>query len=174
MLKFFVFLTLSISINAYAGNNTILKNKDGEELITNATNDPRFIEYDKEVKQKWYNGYANTNNLTNRQIKDKIAEYKNLAKSDIDKDGYKIHESEKSEYIANVEFLENELARRTLAAKPNVKIGMTAKQVAINTNWGRPDTVNRTALKNGVHEQWVYPGKGYLYFDNGKLVAIQD
>lgn len=53
MLNFFVFLTLSISINAYAGKNTILKNKDGDELITNVPNDPQLIEYDKEVKQNW-------------------------------------------------------------------------------------------------------------------------
>lgn len=59
------------------------------------------------------------------------------------------------------------------AKKPDANIGMTKYQVAQNTKWGNPYNVNKTTTKNGVSEQWVY-SKGYLYFDNNKLVAIQE
>lgn len=39
--------------------------------------------------------------------------------------------------------------------------------------WCQPDHIQTTVLFNGTHEQWVYPGRGYLYFDNGRLTAIQ-
>lgn len=57
-------------------------------------------------------------------------------------------------------------------------IGMTFIQVLNETNWGHPDTVNRTITAAGQSEQWVYRGaygKGqYLYFTNGVLTAIQN
>lgn len=59
-----------------------------------------------------------------------------------------------------------------LAKKPNARIGMTAKQVRNNTNWGDPDKVNETLSSNGSFQQWVY-GDEYLYFKNGRLVSIQ-
>lgn len=52
-------------------------------------------------------------------------------------------------------------------------IGMTAKE-AENSTWGRPSKINRTTTVYGVHEQWVYYGNKYLYFDDGILTAIQD
>lgn len=39
-----------------------------------------------------------------------------------------------------------------------------------------PDQTNTTIVQGMRHEQWVYrsgPDKGYYYFDNGKLSAIQ-
>jgi len=58
-------------------------------------------------------------------------------------------------------------------AKPGVSIGMTAQQVIEDTSWGAPRDVNRTTNTAGTHEQWVYGGGRYLYFDNGTLVSIQ-
>lgn len=54
-----------------------------------------------------------------------------------------------------------------------VKIGMT-EQMAIES-WGSPkDGINETKGAFGVHEQWCYGNGRYLYFENGKLTAIQD
>jgi hypothetical protein len=60
-----------------------------------------------------------------------------------------------------------------LAKKPGARIGMTAKQVIQKTNWGWPDSVNRTIIRHGTREQWVYGDGQYLYFENGRLTAIQ-
>jgi hypothetical protein len=61
-----------------------------------------------------------------------------------------------------------------LAKKPSARIGMTAKQVRTSTNWGEPASVNRTMVSGHTHEQWVYGDRQYLYFDNGRLTAIQN
>jgi hypothetical protein len=60
-----------------------------------------------------------------------------------------------------------------LAKKPGVRIGMTENQVVNKTSWGYPVSVRRTVTRYGEHQQWVYEG-AYLYFENGKLTAIQD
>ena len=41
---------------------------------------------------------------------------------------------------------------------------------------GSPDGVHTTVGRGGRHEQWVYGEyyPRYLYFDNGRLVAILD
>lgn len=57
---------------------------------------------------------------------------------------------------------------------PGARIGMNEKQVLNNTNWGTPKSVNRTTTRYGVREQWVYGNGNYLYFENGKLITIQN
>lgn len=52
-------------------------------------------------------------------------------------------------------------------------IGMTKVQ-AENSTWGKPIRINKTTTSYGVHEQWVYYGNRYLYFDNGLLTSIQE
>ncbi len=54
-----------------------------------------------------------------------------------------------------------------------VTIGMS-KQDVLDSSWGEPLRINTTTTKYGVHEQWVYGGGNYLYFDNGKLTSIQN
>jgi hypothetical protein len=39
--------------------------------------------------------------------------------------------------------------------------------------WCEPWKVNTTETAFGVREQWVYRDRGYLYFENGRLVAVQ-
>jgi hypothetical protein len=51
---------------------------------------------------------------------------------------------------------------------------MTAKQVIEKSSWGKPQSINRTTTRHGVHEQWVYGSRSYLYFENGVLTAIQN
>ena len=61
---------------------------------------------------------------------------------------------------------------RRREALPGVRLGMTAKQVIEKSSWGKPNEINETVTKHGVHEQWVYSG-GYLYFEDGKLTSFQ-
>ncbi|HVX90297.1 MAG TPA: hypothetical protein VHC20_01535 [Candidatus Paceibacterota bacterium] len=80
-------------------------------------------------------------------------------------------------------FLRAELNRRLLDAgidaipipmssRPDCcHIGMSAAEVRAS-KWGSPRAVNTTVTALVRHEQWVYE-KGYLYFDNGILTAIQ-
>lgn len=68
----------------------------------------------------------------------------------------------------------NVTAARKQAAKPGAALGMTPEEVIRDTAWGKPQKVNRTVTRAGVHEQWVYGGHNYLYFDNGRLTGIQN
>ena len=66
-----------------------------------------------------------------------------------------------------------ELAER---AKAGVQLGMTMERV-MQSSWGTPTTINRTITPRGTRSQWVYRktnANGYLYFENGVLVTIQD
>lgn len=86
-------------------------------------------------------------------------------------------------YHANVERTERlDAQRQSLALAAceragikagSVRIGMSMQQVK-DCGWGLPTEVNRTVTAKRVSEQWVYPGRAYLYFDNGKLSKIQD
>ena len=64
-------------------------------------------------------------------------------------------------------------AVKAQAAKPGARIGMTKHEVLNKTSWGKPDDINSTTTVKGTLEQWVYSG-GYLYFTNGRLIAIQN
>jgi hypothetical protein len=52
-----------------------------------------------------------------------------------------------------------------------VVMGMTSEQVSMA--WGRPNQVNETVRVSGVSEQWVYSVYRYVYFENGRVTAIQ-
>ena len=52
------------------------------------------------------------------------------------------------------------------------RLGMTTDE-AIHTSWCFPDKTNTTETAGHFHEQWVYGSRGYLYFENGRLTAIQ-
>ncbi|MDO5104473.1 hypothetical protein [Capnocytophaga sp.] len=53
-----------------------------------------------------------------------------------------------------------------------VRIGWS-KQMCIDS-WGKPESINKTTTQYSVSEQWVYGNGNYLYFENGKLTAIQN
>ena len=49
------------------------------------------------------------------------------------------------------------------------------RNIATSTNIkSNPINRNRTIVSGLTSEQWVYGWGTYLYFDNGKLTAIQD
>ena len=54
----------------------------------------------------------------------------------------------------------------------SVSIGWN-KQMCIES-WGKPDRINKTTSKYYVSEQRLYASGNYLYFENGKLVTIQN
>ena len=105
----------------------------------------------------------NMPNLTQTELNNMIAglqEELNLINSDCDKI-----------VKANEEKLKEDEHQRSL---PGARLGMTQKQVIEKTNWGKPESINRSTGRWGVHEQWVYGGGNYLYFENGKLTSIQN
>jgi len=55
--------------------------------------------------------------------------------------------------------------------KGRVFIGWNKEQCKLS--WGEPNKINKTITTYSVTEQWVYDG-GYLYFEKGKLTAIQN
>ena len=61
-----------------------------------------------------------------------------------------------------------------LIAEGKVVRGMTKEMC--KESWGEPDDINVSIGSWGRHEQWVYGEihSSYLYFENGKLTAIQD
>jgi hypothetical protein len=64
-------------------------------------------------------------------------------------------------------------AKRKSTEKEGVKIGYTKEQV-LNSTWGKPQKINTTTNAYGTHEQWIYGGGNYLYFDNDVLTTIQN
>jgi len=53
-----------------------------------------------------------------------------------------------------------------------IYIGDT-KEIVLES-WGQPEDINRTTTAYGTTEQWVYGLGCYIYFENGKVTAIQD
>jgi hypothetical protein len=51
-----------------------------------------------------------------------------------------------------------------------IRIGMTKEMCKLS--WGTPQKINNTITSGKNSEQWVYDSN-YLYFENGKLIAIQ-
>lgn len=63
-------------------------------------------------------------------------------------------------------------AQAARASLPAPQLGMTPEEV-LASRWGRPTRINRTTTARGSREQWVYGSRSYLYFENGRLTAIQ-
>ena len=59
-----------------------------------------------------------------------------------------------------------------LIRQGRIRVGMSKD--ACTLSWGEPDDINTTRGSWEVHEQWVYPRNKYVYFENGKLSAIQE
>ena len=78
----------------------------------------------------------------------------------------------RAEKLEHQKILEDERKQRAKWRKEGVSIGMTAERAKLSS-WGIPNKVNRTTSSRGVREQWVYDG-GYLYFEDGVLVSIQN
>jgi hypothetical protein len=62
-----------------------------------------------------------------------------------------------------------DITKAVIARK--IRTGMTTEQV--KEAWGKPEKINETITRFGRHEQWVYGIGQYLYFEDGRLTAIQ-
>jgi hypothetical protein len=82
----------------------------------------------------------------------------------------RIERLEKNRQITSAQVIRQPLVRKN---NRGIAIGMSQSEV-IASIWGKPQSVNRTTNSFGVHEQWVYGGNNYLYFDNGFLTTIQN
>lgn len=63
--------------------------------------------------------------------------------------------------------------KNELTKKPEPKIGMSQDEVLNKTNCGIPIDILITSTAKENLEQWIYEGRKYLYFSNGKLIQIQ-
>lgn len=74
-------------------------------------------------------------------------------------------------YFEPGDTIKKEIETQTIKKEP--QIGMTRDE-AIDSTWGKPSDINKTTTKYGTHEQWVYGGNRYLYFEGNKLTTIQN
>lgn len=116
----------------------------------------------------YVDAYDITINEDNIQIYNKMNnkyyEYK------LDKDG-KLFSNDSDNLVYKKTSQETTVPEEVRKQEP--KLGMT-KIEAENSTWGKPNKINKTTNAYGVHEQWVYSGYKYLYFDDGILTSIQN
>jgi hypothetical protein len=72
---------------------------------------------------------------------------------------------------AHLKYEATKAANEARCAAGHPAIGMS--ELEAMEEWCFPDHINTTQTASGTREQWVYPNRGYLYFENGRLVAIQ-
>ncbi len=60
----------------------------------------------------------------------------------------------------------------TLEIREDIKINMNASDV-LDSKWGKPSFIRTLETRQGTYEQWVYPGRGFIYLKNGIVFAIQ-
>jgi hypothetical protein len=82
-------------------------------------------------------------------------------------------EAERRKAAAAARYRKQGWSERAIAAVLGRKIYLGMTKEMVRASWGLPDDINRTITVAGVHEQWVY-GDSYVYFDDGRLTAIQD
>ena len=68
------------------------------------------------------------------------------------------------------EYISDDISLPVIKAEP--AIGMSELEVYGST-WGYPDKKNVTDTEHSHREQWVYEGKGYIYFKDGYVTSIQ-
>lgn len=158
---------------------SLIKDIQNKDFVTNDYN------YTKEYQPEYYlslyvsamsnfededykHAYNNIEKIPN-DYNGQFAEGISLARKKL-KDRYKIdkEETEKSNEILADAQEQYDLQH----TKP--QIGMTQEEVINETGWGKPDDINRSTTKYGVEEQWVYNIYGYVYFEDGKVTAIQE
>lgn len=107
-----------------------------------------------------------------KRIKEKdysyMSDYTSFIEESNDKELESLYKQYKNDKSAKE--LEEEKAKKK---KRGVTIGMT-KQEVLDSIWGEPEDINTSTGIWGVHEQWIYGNGNYLYFENGRLTAIQN
>lgn len=162
-----------ITANVRRGNNTT-----SEVIATLEKGTNIFIE---EVKGDWLKIRYKSNT-------DPIKSYQSLEELDNSYVIGWIHNSSVSNQIVEMLSVAEKRRREYLRKHPNIqaeyRVAIEAGNIIIGMNKemviasiGMPKDINRTVMKNSIHEQWVYGrlrSTKYLYFENGRLTAYQD
>lgn len=179
MKRYLILLLTGVVISSQAENMYTFKDSNGQVLLTDVVNNGKpagetFQKFAQTVKVTYYadtNAYSfwhdteKWENMTDKQILQSV-------ENPTDKDGNAV-EISSDEKQKNLQYAKEYIYERNLAKKPATKIGMTKNQVRNHTNWGEPNSINKTVTAQGTFEQWVYDDFQYLYFKNGKLTTIQ-
>lgn len=130
---------------------------------TNAFNSMRIICYSSREPMAYcsYGYFADEQDY----ISDSDREYNRGAVRDYFRD-------EDTTFSQKAERDENEKDWGKPKEKAEPAIGMTKDEV-LNSSWGSPDKKNIDEYSWGTEEQWVYDGKGYIYFEGDKVTSIQ-
>ena len=161
------------------------KNPDIVKLATNKQNEIK----DKAFEQVITQAQEKMNSQDYSSVKTMLSKYKDLgnqtildmynnATNELNRIEAEKKAQEEAERIAKEKAEEEKRAMEEAEEKARkksqgVSIGMS-KQDVLDSNWGKPDHINTTTTRYGVHEQWVYGGGNYLYFENGILTSIQN
>lgn len=167
----------------------ITDNKDVNKEITDlATNKQNEIK-EQMLQQVINQGQEKINNKDYSSAQTLLGKYKdfgnqtiidmyNNATNEVNRIEAEKKSKEEAERKAREKKEAEERAKREAEEKARkksqgVSIGMT-KQDVLDSSWGKPNHINTTTTKYGVHEQWCYDGYNYLYFENGILTSIQN
>lgn len=124
-----------------------------------------YDEYIGKTNLKLYD-ISNINNfIKNDKLINFVVEYRNNVYSDIRSNEVKLEQ----EKIEKQKEIEEEKKRK---AEQEPKVGMSKDDVLAG-KWGEPSKKNITDTKYGTHEQWIYSGNRYIYFDDGVVTSIQ-
>lgn len=177
-------------IEAYNLFGTIITdNKDkNKEIIDLATNKQNEIK-EQMLQQVITQGQEKINNKDYSSAQTLLGKYKdfgnqtivdmyNNATNEVNRIEAEKKAQEEAERKAREKKEAEERAKKEAEEKARkksqgVRIGMT-KQDVLDSSWGKPNHINTTTTKYGVHEQWCYDGYNYLYFENGILTSIQN
>lgn len=94
-----------------------------------------------------------------------------MAKQEAEEDASTQAQIDKEARERAIEIHKQPKAIQALINAEQIRIGMNKRQVILS--WGQPTKKNITTMARAVHEQWIY-GDTLVYFDNGRLTAIQD
>ncbi len=61
---------------------------------------------------------------------------------------------------------------QAISCSETPQIGMSEEQVLASC-WGKPKSRRRVGVEGLMRDQWIYGEGRYLYFDNGRLFAIE-
>ncbi len=114
--------------------------------------------------------YATANGIYEQGMKEQEAARKKEEAEAAKREAERRAKMSKIERIMEKYDCDEEIA--TCISKGQVRIGMTAEQC--RAAWGRPRDINRSSGSWGVHEQWCYGGRNYLYMENGILRSVQN
>ena len=177
-------------IEAYNLYDTVIRdNKDiNKEIIDLAANKQNEIK-EQMIQQVIAQGQEKINNKEYSSAQTLLGKYKdfgnktivdmyNNATNEVNRIEAEKKAQEEAERKAREKKEAEERAKREAEEKARkksqgVRIGMT-KQDVLDSSWGKPNHINTTTTKYGVHEQWCYDGYNYLYFENGILTSIQN